>query len=50
MSVTQAFMRDENAGNGFENMTAKRAGSHEGKRDFSTRLRQITEVGEASVG
>ena len=39
MSVTHAFIRDENAGNGFENITAKRAGNHEGKRDFNTRLR-----------
>lgn len=38
MRVTQAFKRDENAGKGLENMTAKRAGSHEGNRDLSTRL------------
>lgn len=38
MRVTQAFNRDEKAGKGFENITAKRAGNHDGKRDFSTRL------------
>lgn len=38
MRVTQAFKRDENAGKGFENITAKLAGNQDGKRDFSTRL------------
>lgn len=36
--VTQAFRRDEKAGKGFENITAKLAGNQDGKRDFSTRL------------
>lgn len=50
MSVTHAFKRDENAGKGFENITAKRAGSHEGKRDFNIRLRWRREVERGGAG
>lgn len=37
-SVTQAFKRAENAGKGFENITAKLAGNHDGNSDFNTLL------------
>lgn len=36
--MTHAFRRDEKAGKGLENITAKLAGNHDGKRDFKTRL------------
>lgn len=36
--VTQAFKRAENAGKGFENITAKLPGSHGGNNEFNTLL------------
>lgn len=38
--MTHAFKREENSGNGFENMTAKLDGNQEGNRDFNIRLRR----------
>lgn len=37
-SVTHAFRRDENAGKGLENITAKLRGNHGGNSDLSTLL------------